>query len=73
VLLETNIIALIPEDPEIRSSAALGQPIVVRVPTSPAAVAIKKLAADLVGEEYAPKVPAGSFIERIRRGMFKGS
>jgi septum site-determining protein MinD len=71
VILETKVLAVIPEDPEVRRSSAFGQPVVTRSPDSPASTAIKKLAADLVGEEYVPpEVPKEGFLDRLTKGFF---
>ncbi|MBO8182295.1 MAG: P-loop NTPase [Archaeoglobus sp.] len=51
-ILEGRVIAVIPEDPEVRKSAAFGQPVVLRTPNSPAARAIKQLAAKIGGVKY---------------------
>jgi septum site-determining protein MinD len=51
-MLEVKVLATIPEDPEVLRSTSIGKPVIVRQPNSPAAQAIKKLAADLIGEEY---------------------
>ncbi len=73
VILETKILATIPEDPEVRRSAAFGTPVIIRKPDSPAAVAIKKLAADLIGEKYIPPKPKKeSFMKRLINGLFGG-
>lgn len=70
-ILETRILSVIPEDPEVKRSAAFGVPVVIRSPNSPAAVAIKKLAADLIGVEYeAPKAERPSFLKRLISGLF---
>ena len=74
VILETRVLAAIPEDPEVRRSTAYGQPVILRRPESPASVAIKKLAADLIGEKYVPPTPKkGSFMKRLIRGLFGGA
>ncbi|NOZ59493.1 MAG: P-loop NTPase [Euryarchaeota archaeon] len=70
MILETKILAVVPEDPEVRRSAAFGQPFVIRAPNSQASQAIKKLAADLVGEEYIPPQPKESFMKRLIKGLF---
>lgn len=71
IILETKVLALIPEDPEVRRASAFGQPVVVRSPNSPAAVAIKKLAADLIGEKYVPpKAEKESLMKRLMSGLF---
>ncbi len=46
--LELPVLATIPEDPELRRSAALGEPVVTHSPKSPSAKEFKKLAATLV-------------------------
>jgi len=70
-MLELKVLASIPEDPEIRRGTSLGQPIVVRKPDSPAAQAIKKLAADLIGEEYIVPTPhQESFVKKFMGGIF---
>ncbi len=51
-ILEGKVISVIPEDPEVRKSAAFGHPVVLRSPNSPAAKAIKQLAAKIGGVEY---------------------
>ncbi len=48
-ILETKVVGLIPEDPEVRKSAAYGKPVVLRSPESPASKAIMELAQTLVG------------------------
>jgi len=59
-ILEAKVIATIPEDPEVRKSAAFGKPVVLSAPNSPAAVAIKELAYTIAGrkKEEAPAVIA---------------
>ncbi len=70
-ILETRILAVIPEDPEVKRSSAFGVPVVIRSPNSPAAIAIKKLAADLIGVEYkAPEAKRPSFLKRLISGLF---
>lgn len=70
-ILETNVVAIVPEDREVKRSSAAGVPLVIRAPNSPAAIAIKKLAADLIGEKYIPpKPPKESFVKRFIGGLF---
>ena len=47
-MLELPVLTTIPEDPEVRRSAAFGEPVVTRSPKSPAAQEFKKLASTLV-------------------------
>jgi septum site-determining protein MinD len=71
VILEAKVLAVIPEDPEVRRSSAFGKPIVLANPNSPAAVAIRKLAAELVGEEFRPlEVTKEKFLDRLTKGFF---
>lgn len=65
-ILGLKVLGVVPEDPEIRRSVAAGQPVVLRSPDSPAALAIKKLAAELIGVKYTPPAPKGllSFFRR---------
>jgi septum site-determining protein MinD len=53
-VLEAKVLATIPEDMNVRASCSYGVPLVLYKPDSPAAQAVKKLAADLLGEEYRP-------------------
>jgi septum site-determining protein MinD len=72
-ILEATVIGLIPEDPEVKRSSSSGSPMVVRTPNSPASVAIKKLAADLLGEKYIPPAaPKENFVKRFLGGLFGG-
>jgi len=63
-LLGTPVIAEIPEDRNIPESIGVKQPIVGYKPNSPAAVEIKKLAAELSGRSYTPPKPR-SFWEKL--------
>ncbi len=64
-ILDTKVLAVVPEDPEVRRSAAFGVPVVLRSPKSPASQAIMKLAADLIGERYEIEKPRKTFLERL--------
>jgi septum site-determining protein MinD len=50
-ILEGKVLAVIPEDPEVRKSSAFGKPLLVRAPNSPAARAIMELAGKIAGVE----------------------
>ncbi len=52
ILLETPIIGLLPDDPEVGSAVAVGEPVILKSPNSPIAIAIKKLASDLIHGDY---------------------
>lgn len=64
-ILGLKVLGVVPEDPEVRRSVAAGQPVVLRTPDSSAALAIKKLAARLIGVEYTP--PASKSLLRFFR------
>lgn len=51
-ILEEKILAEIPEDPEVKKALSAGAPLLLHNPDSPASLAIKKLAADLIGVKY---------------------
>lgn len=63
-VLETKIIGIIPEDGHIRSSIAARNPAVLSEPHSEAAIAFKKLAADIAGIRYRPP---GPFTRKMKR------
>jgi len=72
-ILEGRVLALIPEDPEVRKSSAFGKPLLVRAPDSPASRAIMELAGKIAGVEV--KLPArkkesviSKFMRFFRRG-----
>jgi septum site-determining protein MinD len=67
-ILEQKVIGVIPEDPQVKKSVASGTPHLLDVPDSPASLAIKKLAADLIGVDYEiPQSRVKSFIDRMMR------
>jgi len=73
-VLGVKVIGLIPEDPNVRRSAAAKTPIVVKYPSSPATIAFKRIAADLVGVAYREEKSAQSkegFIDRFSKALFK--
>jgi septum site-determining protein MinD len=49
-ILETRVVSVIPEDPELKMSLSSGQPAILSSPDSQAVRAIKKLASELMGE-----------------------
>jgi septum site-determining protein MinD len=67
-ILEEKILGIIPEDITVKKSVASGTPHVLEAPESPASLAIKKLAADLIGVKYEiPRSRVKSFIDRVMR------
>ncbi len=74
-LLGVKILEMIPEDANVRRSAAFKMPVVVRTPNSPAAVAYRRLAAQISGEKFIEsngKSDKESFVERLARSVFGG-
>jgi len=60
-ILEGKVLAVIPEDPEVRKAAAFGQPVVIRNPKSPASKAIFNLARKIAGVEVEIEEKGGGF------------
>ena len=73
-VLGVKVIGIIPEDPNVRRSAAVRSPIVVKYPDSPASKAIRHIASDIAGiaykEEKTEEVREG-FIDRFSKALFK--
>ncbi|MBP2132722.1 septum site-determining protein MinD [Methanomicrobium sp. W14] len=72
-VLGVKVIGLIPDDPNVRRSAAYKIPIVVKYPNSPASVEIKKIAAELAGVEYKKSDTLSAsddkFLDRLARSI----
>lgn len=68
-ILEVKVLGIIPEDVEMRRATTFGQPLILRSPNSPAALAIKKLAAGLIGEKYMPDAPSDGMMKRFIGGV----
>jgi len=64
--LELPVIGMIPEDENVKRSIAKKTPVVYSYPESPAARAIKKIAAKLIGEDFRTLEPE-TFKERFLR------
>jgi septum site-determining protein MinD len=74
-VLGVKVLGIIPEDSNVRRSAAARSPIVIAYPDSPASKAIHRIAADLVGVAYKDDSPAATpregFIDRFSKALFK--
>jgi septum site-determining protein MinD len=70
-ILEVPVLTMIPEDPEVKRASAYGVPLVIKNPTSPAAIAIKQLAAKLAGIKWQAPEPE-SPIKRVFKALFGG-
>jgi septum site-determining protein MinD len=64
--LELPVIAMIPEDDDVKRAIAKKKPLVYSYPKSPSARAIKKLAARMIGEDYRNLEPE-SFGQKLLR------
>lgn len=74
-LLGVKILEMIPEDPNVRLSAAFKTPIVVKSPDSPASIAYKRLAAQLAGEKFVEtsvQKNKDGFVDRLVKSIFGG-
>ncbi len=74
-LLGVKVLEMVPEDANVRRSAAFKMPIVVRAPKSPASIAFKRLAASIAGEKFtetSEKEDKESFVDRLARSIFGG-
>jgi septum site-determining protein MinD len=75
-VLDLDILGLIPEDPNVRRSAAYRQPIIIRYPDSPASIEIRKIAAQITGLEFEGKVQGhkdeDKFLDKLARSLTKG-
>ncbi|MDW7726600.1 MAG: cell division ATPase MinD [Candidatus Methanoperedens sp.] len=76
-LLGIKILEMIPEDANIRTSAAFKTPVVIRAPNAPSSLAFKKLAAQLAGMEFKEngnqKANKEGFVDRLARSIFGGN
>lgn len=63
-ILEANIVAVVPDDREVKESVAIKNPVVVSSPNSDAAIAYRQLAASIAAVPY--KAP-GRFKRRMAR------
>ncbi|MEE8168396.1 MAG: cell division ATPase MinD [Candidatus Hydrothermarchaeales archaeon] len=72
-LLDAEVISVVPEDRAMKQAAAYGSPLVISAPYSPAARAIKKLAENIITNEFGPKEPPKEdMVSRIIFGLFGG-
>ncbi len=60
-LLGVQVLETIPEDANVRHSAALKIPVVARIPNSPASIAFRRLAARIAGEKFIEPKETRSF------------
>lgn len=73
-LLGVQVIEMIPEDANVRRSAAFKIPVVIKNPVSPASIAFRRLAAKIAGEKFIEddvKAAKGRFLDRLTGKIFK--
>ncbi len=73
-LLGAQVIEMIPEDANVRRSAAFKTPVVIKNPVSPASIAFRRLAAKIAGEKFIEddvKAAKGRFLARLTGKIFK--
>jgi septum site-determining protein MinD len=73
-VLGVRVIDMIPEDPNVRRSAAYKTPVVVKYPASESSRAFRRIAADIAGVEYAEETEERkqNFIDRLAHTLFGG-
>ncbi len=71
LLLEKPVIGIIPEDKAIKESQAAKDPVVYSHPYSHSAIAYKKLAADLINQQYDPEAdkPKQKFMIKLLKKL----
>jgi len=63
--MELKILAVIPDDINVHRAGLNKIPLVISNPDSPASIAIKKLAAQLIGVEFVPDTKKSGIIQKI--------
>jgi septum site-determining protein MinD len=73
-VLGVRVIGMVPDDQNIRKAASAKTPVVIKYPTSPASVSIRKIAAGMAGITYDKDVqePKDSFVDRFSKVLFRG-
>ncbi len=73
-ILGARVIGTIPEDQNVRRALSAKIPVVIKYPTSPSSIAIRKIAAGLGGISYDKEKmePKDSFVNRFRKVLFRG-
>jgi septum site-determining protein MinD len=66
-VLEKNILGIVPEDPSVPKSVAARQPLVYLYPDSPASLGFKRIAANLMGQDFTYSISAEKkdFLDRM--------
>ncbi len=71
IILEQKVLSVIPDDPNFKLALSYGIPPIILFPDSPGSIAIKQLAANLLGETYTHThiQEEDSFLKRLIRGL----
>ncbi|MDD3622700.1 MAG: cell division ATPase MinD [Methanofollis sp.] len=74
-VLGVRVVDMIPEDPNVRRSAAYKTPIVLKYPSSEASRAFRRIAADIAGVAYEEETEERKqdFVDRLAHTLFGGS
>jgi septum site-determining protein MinD len=73
-VLGVRVIGMVPDDQNVRKAASAKTPVVLKYPTSPSAISIRRIAAGLAGISYDKEVmePKDSFVDRFSKVIFRG-
>lgn len=63
--LGAEVLETVPEDADVRRSAAFKVPVVIKAPSSPASIAFKRLAAKIAGEKFVEPAKKRSFFKSL--------
>jgi len=69
-ILEMKVLGVVPEDVEMKRSTTFSQPLLLKSPNSPAAIAIKKLAKELFGDKEAHDTSGAGVKRKFLGGVF---
>jgi septum site-determining protein MinD len=64
-IFDAPVIAAIPEDPLIKKALSMKQPVVFSHPETESSIAYRKLAAEMLGQSYVPKLNNKGFFARL--------
>ncbi|RLG54130.1 MAG: septum site-determining protein MinD, partial [Candidatus Hydrothermarchaeota archaeon] len=70
-ILEAPVIAIVPEDRNVRVASIYGEPVVIRFPSSPASIAIKRLAATVLGERVTMPLEKEGILKKLLKGLLR--
>lgn len=71
ILLETEILGVLPKDLDVSRAASFGEPLILKFPNSPTAIAIDNLASKLLRIWYLLDTREESLSMRLTKGLLK--